>query len=91
MHADGLRTGKLPDGKVRRVDHRLGLILGLALASVLAIRWARKSPRRAALLGWGLQFLGAGMNPQPPPQERLEAVSRQTRIKKDAESGDSEE
>jgi hypothetical protein len=28
MHADGLRTEKLPDGKVRRVDHRLGLYLG---------------------------------------------------------------
>jgi hypothetical protein len=68
----------------------LVFILGLILVSVLAIRWARKSPRRAAFLGWGLQFLGAGMNPQPPPQERLEAVSRQTKIKKDAESGDAE-
>jgi hypothetical protein len=66
-------------------------ILGIIVVSVLAIRWARKSSRRAAFIGWGLQFLGAGMNPQPAPQERLEAVSRQTRIKKDAESGDPEE
>src|ERR1700686_5217245 len=28
MHADGLPTEKLPDGKVSRVDHRLGLYLG---------------------------------------------------------------
>jgi hypothetical protein len=69
----------------------LVFILGIIMVSVLAIRWARKSSRRAAFIGWGLQFLGAGINPQPPPQERLEAVSRQTRIKMDAESGDPEE
>src|ERR1700676_2079654 len=28
MHADGLRSEKLSDGKVRRVDHRLGLYIG---------------------------------------------------------------
>jgi len=36
--------------------------------AVLAVRWARRSSRRAAFLGWGLQFLGAGVNPVPPPQ-----------------------
>jgi hypothetical protein len=39
----------------------------------------------------GLQFLGVGMNPQPPPQEQIEEVNRQSRIKKEAESGDPEE
>jgi hypothetical protein len=63
-------------------------LVGLA---VLCIRWARKSSRRAAFLGWGLQFLGVGMNPQPPPQERVEEVNRQARIKKEAESGGPEE
>lgn len=63
------------------------LIVGL---SVLAIRWARRSSRRAAFLGWGLQFLGAGINPQPPPQVKLEEASRETRIKKEAEAGDPE-
>jgi hypothetical protein len=58
---------------------------------VLAIRWARKSSRRAAFLGWGLQFLGAGVNPVPPPQVQIEEVNAQTRIKKDAESGDPKE
>jgi Tfp pilus assembly protein PilV len=66
-------------------------ILGIIGISVLAVRWARKSSRRAALLGWGLQFLGAGVNPVPPPQVQLEEVNRQARIKKDAESGDPEE
>jgi hypothetical protein len=59
--------------------------------SVLAVRWARKSSRRAAFLGWGLQFLGAGVNPVPPPQVQLEEVNAQARIKKDAESVNPEE
>jgi hypothetical protein len=63
------------------------LIVG---TSVLAIRWARRSSRRAAFLGWGLQFLGAGINPQPPPQAKLEEAGRETRIKKDARAGDPE-
>jgi hypothetical protein len=46
----------------------LAVILGISGIAVLGVRWARKSSRRAALLGWGLQFLGAGANPVPPPQ-----------------------
>jgi Tfp pilus assembly protein PilV len=42
-------------------------MLGIIGISVLAIQWARKSSQRAAFLGWGLQFLGAGVNPVPPP------------------------
>jgi hypothetical protein len=63
-------------------------MLGITGMSVLAVRWARKSSRRAAFLGWGLQFLGAGVNPVPPPQVQLEEVNAQARLKKDAESGD---
>jgi hypothetical protein len=63
----------------------LAVILGTVLISVLAVRWARKSPRRAAFLGWGLQFLGAGVNPVPPPQVKIEEINRQSRIKKDAD------
>jgi hypothetical protein len=62
--------------------------LGIVGISVLAVRWARKSSRRAAFLGWGLQFLGAGVNPLPAPQVHLEEVNAQARIRKDAESGD---
>jgi hypothetical protein len=69
----------------------LGIVLGIIGISVLAVRWARKSSRRAAFLGWGLQFLGAGVNPVPPPQVQLKEVNRQTRIKKDADSGDPED
>jgi len=68
----------------------LAAILGIVGISVLAVRWARKSSRRAAFLGWGLQFLGAGVNPMPPPQVQLEEVNAQARLKKDAESGDPE-
>jgi hypothetical protein len=68
------------------------LIVMLAIIgiSVLAVRSARKSSRRAAFLGWGLQFLGAGVNPVPPPQVQFEEVNRQAKLKKDAESGDPE-
>jgi len=66
-------------------------ILAIIGIAVLGVRWARKSSRRAAFLGWGLQFLGAGVNPVPPPQVQVEEVKRQARIKKDAESGDPEE
>jgi hypothetical protein len=69
----------------------LVLMLAAMGISVLGVRWARKSSRRAAFLGWGLQFLGAGLNPVPPPQVQLEEVNRQSRIKKDAESGDPED
>jgi hypothetical protein len=63
------------------------VMLGLAGIAVLGVRWARRSSRRAAFLGWGLQFLGAGVNPVPPPQVQLEEVNAQARLKKDAESG----
>jgi hypothetical protein len=66
-------------------------MLGFIGIAVLAVRWARKSSQRAAFLGWGLQFLGAGVNPVPPPQVRIEEVNAQTRIRKDAEAGDPEE
>lgn len=66
------------------------LVLLIVGVSALAIRWARRSSRRAAFLGWGLQFLGAGINPQPPPQVKLEEASRETRIKREAEAGDPE-
>jgi hypothetical protein len=69
----------------------LAVMLGIIGISVLAVRWAQKSSRRAAFLGWGLQFLGAGVNPVPPPQVQLEEVNRLARIKKDAESGDPKE
>jgi hypothetical protein len=66
-------------------------MLGISGIFVLSVRWARKSSRRAAFLGWGLQFLGAGVNPVPPPQVQLEEVNAEARLKKDAEAGDPEE
>ena len=65
-------------------------LLFMAALFVLAIRWARKSSKRGAILGWGLQLMGAGINPLPPPQERIEEAGRQTKIKKQSESGDPE-
>jgi hypothetical protein len=66
-------------------------ILGIIGISVLVVRWTRRSSKRAAFLGWGLQFLGAGINSVPPPQVHLEEVNAQARIKKDAEAGEPEE
>jgi hypothetical protein len=87
----------LPDQGCTSVEKLLPLVivlivmLGIIGISVLVVRWARKSPRRAAFLGWGLQFLGAGVNPVPPPQVQLEEVNDQARIKKDVESGEPKE
>jgi Tfp pilus assembly protein PilV len=61
-------------------------ILGLIGVFVVAIRGARKSSNRAAVLGWALQFFGVGMNPLPPPQEQIEEANRQNRVKKAAVS-----
>ena len=69
----------------------LAAMLGIIGIAVFAARWARKSSRRAAFLGWGLQFLGAGVSPVPPPQVKIEDVNLQARVKKDAESGGPEE
>jgi hypothetical protein len=65
-------------------------MLGIIGVSVFAVRWARKSSRHAAFMGWGLQFLGAGVNPVPPPQVQVEEVNAHARLKKDAEAGDPE-
>jgi hypothetical protein len=66
-------------------------VLLVAGISMLAIRWARGSSRRAAFLGWGLQFLGVGINPQPPPQIKIEEASRETRIKRKQRQRDPED
>jgi hypothetical protein len=69
----------------------LVFMLGFIGVAVLAVRWTRKSSRRAALLGLGLQFLSAFVVPVPPPQVQLEEVKAQAKNKKDAESGHPEE
>jgi hypothetical protein len=66
------------------------LMLGIIGISVLVIRWARRPSRRAAFLGWGVQLLGAGVNPVPPPQVQVEEVNAHARLKKNAEAGDPE-
>jgi hypothetical protein len=78
-------------GKLLPILVVLVFVLGIIGIGVLAVRCARRSSRRAVFLGWGLQFLGAGVNPVPPPQVQLEEVNRQSRIKKDAESPDPDE
>lgn len=59
----------------------------LALATA-AIRWARRGSSAASFIGWALLLLGAGMNPQPPPQTQVEDASRDKKLKKDVGSGD---
>jgi hypothetical protein len=63
-------------------------ILAIAVFLVIAIRWARRSSRRAALLGLGLQFLSAFVVPVPPPQVQQEETNARARLKKDTEAGD---
>jgi hypothetical protein len=69
----------------------IAFLLVLGLLFVLAIRWARKSSKRGAVLGWGVQLMGAGMDPLPPPQIQIDEATRQARLKKQSESGDPED
>ena len=66
----------------------MAFLLIMATLFALLVRWARRSSRRGAFLAWGVQLMGAGMDPLPPPQEQLKEVDRQTKIKKRSESGD---
>jgi hypothetical protein len=75
-------------GKMLPVLIVLLFILAVGAIGVLAIRWTRKSSRRAALLGLGLQFLSAFVIPVPPPQVQQEEVKARARVKKDTEAGD---
>lgn len=69
----------------------VAVLLGIAiLAAIRAVGWARKGSAAAAFIGWALLLLGAGINPQPPPQEQVEQANREKKIKKEAESGDPE-
>lgn len=67
-----------------------GLLWLFIWSATRTIQWGRKGSPAAAFIGWALLLLGAGMNPQPPPQEQVEEANRQRKIKKDAESGDPE-
>jgi hypothetical protein len=84
-------TGMCLDAKALAIDCCAGRHAGSIGISVLAVRWARKSSKRAAFLGWGVAVFGAGENPEPPPQVKIEEVNLQSRIKKDAEAGDADE
>jgi hypothetical protein len=78
-------------GKLIALTIVFAAVLAICDVAVLAIRWARKSSRRAAFLGLGTELLGAGMNPHPPAQMHLEEANRQTRIKKESGSEEPEE
>lgn len=67
------------------------VVLGLLGTFVWLFRWIKRQPNRAGLFGWSLQLMGAGINPLPPPQEQLEAANRESRLKKQSESGDPED
>jgi hypothetical protein len=65
--------------------------IGVAIfGAVYAIRRAKKGSAGAAAFGWVSLFFGAGINPQPPPQEQVETANRQRKIKKTEAGGDPE-
>jgi hypothetical protein len=83
---------------MEKIIWAVGITLALAAllwiafrAGIRTVRWARKGSPAATVVGWALLFLGAGTNPQPPPQEQVEQANRQRKIKKEAESGDPED
>lgn len=79
-------------GRGIAVSLGIAVLIGVFVAFALrAVRWARKGSPAAAFIGWALLLFGAGINPQPPPQEQVEEANREKKIKKDAESGDLED
>lgn len=64
------------------------VLLAYLAAALGGIPFIQASKGSVVYIGWALLLLGAGMNPQPPPQEQVEEANRQKKIKKDAESGD---
>lgn len=75
-------------GKMLPVLIVLAFMVAIIAVGVWAIRWTRKSSRRAALLGLGLQFFSAFVVPVPPPQVQQEELNARAKLKKKAESGD---
>jgi predicted phage tail protein len=73
----------------------LALILGITAAIVLTfwlaarmIRWARRGTKSGALFGLGMSLPAAGINPQPPPQIKIEEVKRDIQGRKNSDSAD---
>jgi hypothetical protein len=56
--------------------------------AVRLIRWARRGSKGAALLGWGMGLPAAGVNPIPPPQEKIEELTREIQGRKNSDSAD---
>jgi hypothetical protein len=55
------------------------------------IRWAKQGSKGASLLGWSMGLPAAGVNPIPPPQERIEEVTRDIQGRKNSDSADPDE
>jgi len=73
----------------------LAWIVGLTLfvtllgwVAVRMVRWAKRGSRSSDLLGLGMGLPAAGINPQPPPQEFIENMTREIHGKKNSDSAD---
>jgi hypothetical protein len=69
----------------------VGLTLFVTLLGWLAtrmVRWAKSGSRGTDLLGLGMSLPAAGINPQPPPQEFIEEMTREIHGKKNSDSAD---
>lgn len=55
------------------------------------VRWAKKGSKGASFLGWGMGLPAAGLNPIPPPQERIEEATREIQGRRNSDSADPEE
>jgi hypothetical protein len=59
--------------------------------AVRLIRWAKRGSQGASLLGWGMGLPAAGVNPIPPPQEKIEEVARNIQGRKNSDAADPDE
>jgi hypothetical protein len=56
--------------------------------AIRLIRWAKKGSKGATLLGWGMGLPAAGVNPIPPPQVKIEELTREIQGRKNSDSAD---
>jgi hypothetical protein len=63
----------------------LFLVLSIWIA-VRLIRWAKRGSKGASLLGWGMTLSATAVSPQPPPQEMIEALTRDVQGRKNSDS-----
>jgi hypothetical protein len=66
------------------------IVISMLWIGVWMIRWAKKGSKGASLIGLGMGFPAAGVNPQPPKEIQIEELTNEIHGKKNSDSSDSD-